>query len=221
MRYLVHFSKSGPAAYISHLDIMRTMQRAVRRSGIPARYSQGFNPHPVLSFAAASPVGITSDAQYMDLALDEDADSTKLTLALMKALPQDLMLMRARCVPDAYPKLMAQVHSSEYRIVFDAPGLNDDELLDDFLAQGEILMEKRGKGGVRTVNIRPWILDARVREGKLQAHLAAGSQNNLNPMLFMRAYARFAEASAAGLCHQTQLWAQKNGEKQDLLELDL
>ena len=86
MRYLAQFRKTGAAVYVSHLDLMRTMQRALRRANVPMCYSNGFNPHPILSFAMASPVGMASHAEYMDVKVEDGADALEITRALIAAL---------------------------------------------------------------------------------------------------------------------------------------
>ena len=65
----IKFCKYGSMKYIGHLDIMRYFQKAIRRSGLPIKYSEGFNPHQIMSFAAPLGVGITSDGEYMDIEL--------------------------------------------------------------------------------------------------------------------------------------------------------
>ena len=72
MRYLIKFSKGEGIKFISHLDLMRTIQRIIRRSGVPIEYSKGFNPHMALSLAQPLSVGVYSDGEYMDIVLTEE-----------------------------------------------------------------------------------------------------------------------------------------------------
>ena len=69
MKYRVKFSKNGPVRFVGHLDMMRYFQKAIRRAGLPIKYSEGFNPHQIMSFAAPLGVGVTSDGEYMDIEL--------------------------------------------------------------------------------------------------------------------------------------------------------
>lgn len=68
------FTKGSEVKYISHLDLMRVFQRALRRASIPISYSSGFNPHQEISFAAPLSLGVTSNAEYVDLKLTEPMD---------------------------------------------------------------------------------------------------------------------------------------------------
>ena len=72
MRVRIRFEKTGIMRYVGHLDLMRFFQKAVKRSGLPIRYSEGFNPHQIMSFASPLGVGITSDGEYMDLTLSAE-----------------------------------------------------------------------------------------------------------------------------------------------------
>ena len=74
MRLVVKYTKGEKVKYISHLDFMRLVQRALRRAEIPVAYSKGFNPHPRLSFASALAVGTTSDGEYLDIILEKEMD---------------------------------------------------------------------------------------------------------------------------------------------------
>ena len=71
MRIIARFEKGEAVRFVSHLDIQRTFQRAFRRANIPLAYSQGFNPHPQLSFATALSLGYTSEAEWFDVKLAE------------------------------------------------------------------------------------------------------------------------------------------------------
>ena len=83
----LRFSKKGRAVYISHLDLMRTMQRAFMRAGYALRYSEGFNPHPVISILLPLGVGASSECELMDFQLTEEADLSALPTRLTAALP--------------------------------------------------------------------------------------------------------------------------------------
>ena len=74
MRVRLKFFKYGTMKYIGHLDMLRYFQKAFRRAHVPMKYSEGFNPHPVMSFAAPLGVGITSEGEYLDIETDKDVD---------------------------------------------------------------------------------------------------------------------------------------------------
>ena len=78
MRILLEYTRGERVKYISHLDLMRAMQRAVRRAELSIAFSQGFNPHPIMAFASALPVGTTSEREYMDILLTKPVSLSEL-----------------------------------------------------------------------------------------------------------------------------------------------
>ena len=92
MRMFVVFEKGERLRHIGHLDIMRTMQRALRRSGLPVSYSKGFNPHILLGFASALSVGAVGQNELMEVTLDQEVTSDEFNELLSKALPEDITL---------------------------------------------------------------------------------------------------------------------------------
>ena len=89
MRMLAVYHKGPSLAFISHLDVQRTLQRAMRRAGIPLAFSQGFNPHPKLSFASALATGQTSDAEWFEAELSEDVEPEAFVSRVNGVLPPD------------------------------------------------------------------------------------------------------------------------------------
>ena len=91
----LRFEKTGRAIYISHLDLMHTMQRAFSRAGYALKYSEGFNPHPQISIALPLSVGAASLCEIMDFRLKEDPDLTELPRKLTAALPEGIEVLEA------------------------------------------------------------------------------------------------------------------------------
>ena len=219
MRYLAQFRKTGAAVYVSHLDLMRTMQRALRRANVPMCYSNGFNPHPILSFAMASPVGMASHAEYMDVKVEDGADALEITRALIAALPEGLSIVRSRMAEDDYPALMSRVALCDAAITFlNVP--DAEEKWKAFYAQPEVLTEKHSNKGVRTVDIKPMILTAGMRGDVLSVRLRAGSAANLSPTLLAQSFCAYCGGDAQFRCLQRALWAGDETHPVDLLELD-
>ena len=220
MRLLVQFRKTGTAAYISHLDLMRSMQRAMRRAQIPMRYSQGFNPHPLLAFAMASPVGMSSHAEYMDVRVEDWADLETMTAALRRSLPDGIAIVRTRLAEDGYPTLMSRVAVCE--AVLDFPNAEDlGPLWERFMQQDEIVIDKHSKKGMRKVDIRPMILESRREsESEIAVRVKAGSAENLNPVLLAEAFCSFAGIAPVFYCLQRALWGGNTEELRDLFDLD-
>ena len=113
------FEKSQRLRHVGHLDIMRAMQRALRRSGLPVSYSQGFNPHILLTFASALSVGVVGKRELMDVTLDEDVTPEDFLAVMNRALPPEMQLLSARVLEDRHPALMAMVSAARYDILID------------------------------------------------------------------------------------------------------
>lgn len=110
------YEKVGPARFISHLDLLRTFGRAARRAGLPLAFTQGFNPHPKITFAAPLAVGISGEAEFADLELTEKIPAPFVARALSDALPEGLRVLEVRQLKGAGPALMAMVRSASYRV---------------------------------------------------------------------------------------------------------
>nr|WP_162990886.1 TIGR03936 family radical SAM-associated protein [Maliibacterium massiliense] len=221
MRFLAQFQKTGGAQFVSHLDLMRAMQRALRRADVPVRFSKGFNPHPVMAFAQASPVGVESFAEYVDVALAKDCDADTLVRALNGALPPVLKASRGVCVQDGYPALMARVARAAYTVRLEGDARQNVAKWRAFFAQDEILAQKKGKAGVKTIDIKPMVFAQDMGEdGALCLILAAGSGGNLSPMLLLGALGGFLGAPVEARVTLEDVWALKDGAKTDLFSLE-
>src|SRR4030065_776459 len=90
------FCKRAEYKFLSHLDILRLMTRALSRSGIIVKYDKGFNPKPKISFSNPIPLGVESLAEYCDLVLEDDIDTNDFTARVNKALPEQLKIITAK-----------------------------------------------------------------------------------------------------------------------------
>lgn len=176
------FSKTGRAKYISHLDLTRAMTRVVRRAGIPLWYTEGFNRHPYLTFAAPLSLGYEGMRETMDIRLEEDIPYHQLVQRLNNALPEGLQALSAA---EAVAK-PGELAAGTWKLTFDCPAEPIQALLD----QPEILVEKRTKKkAMKTVDIRPAFANAvveAVEEGTVvTVTLPCSSAETVNPGLFL------------------------------------
>lgn len=189
----LNFSKTGRAIYISHLDINRMMTRAVRRAKLPMWYTEGFNPHPYLTFALPLSLGQSSDCEYMDIRIEGDITDEEIMNRLNAVLPEGVKILSVSApVYDA-----KEIEKALYfvKLVFkDAETSKGFAERAQTLAEGEeLLAEKRGKKGHRKVmkqiNLIDFIYDMKFSTAdnivNLQCVLAAGNTNNLNPTLLV------------------------------------
>ncbi len=150
----LRFEKTGRAVYISHLDLMATMQRAFSRAGLELKYSEGFNPHPLISILLPLSVGTASVCELMDFRLKEDTDLRTLPARLTAVLPEGIR------VTEAYP---AEQKSARLkwldvtgRLEYDH-GAPAPEELQAFFSREELVIEKKTKRGLGQSDIRPAI----------------------------------------------------------------
>ena len=164
----IQFQKSGYARYLSHLDIVRNFERACRRARIPLVYSQGFNPHPRMSFGPPLALGYSSEAEFLDIEI-EAAYEEDLIACLNPYLPQGLQILQYREIREKSPSLAHSITASEYEVDLPEHGLSDaafNEALQNLLQRDEIQVTRRVKGKMRRVNIRPYI-DRISRENRI------------------------------------------------------
>jgi len=115
-RLRVRFSRGEKVKFISHLDIMRLWQRALHRAGIPLAYSEGFNPRPRISLAAPLAVGVTSEAELMDIFCTGWVSPHFFTAAVSQQLPPGIKMLQVSPIALTLPSLQAQVRHAEYSV---------------------------------------------------------------------------------------------------------
>lgn len=162
MRMMVVFEKGASLRFIGHLDLMRTMQRALRRSGLPIKYSSGFNPHIRLSFAQPLGVGVIGLKELMEVPLAEDVTPKAFMDAMNAVLPGLLRIRACRALDDRFPTLMSLVGGSRYLLRF---GNNEDGrktlgALQGFMALREYVTVRKTKSGEAPSDIRPFVVSA-------------------------------------------------------------
>lgn len=190
------FEKSGRAVFISHLDLLRTMQRAIKRSRLPVWYSQGFNPRIYLNFPLALSLGVVGRREFMDFAVTEAVDCEKARDALNAAMPEGLKILSV-ALPVHENK---EIGFADYRIEFWGGEPRESlSALEKMLSAETIEIDKhsKSKGTVR-VDIKPHlnILGTELAEGALMVavRLPAGLSLNINSGVFVDAF-----TSASGI----------------------
>lgn len=191
-RYVIKFSKGYGIKFISHLDLMRTFQRAIRRGNLPISYSMGFNPHAEFSFATPLSVGTWSIGEYMDINLEQNMDEKDIIDIMNSNLSPHIIIIDAKQIDDKTQSLMSMVYGALWEVTLVGhKGLNSN-IIKKFLKQPEIKVQKQGKRGTRLVDIKPMILNFKNiedngEEFKFRLKSLAGSKNNLNPDLVVKA----------------------------------
>ena len=115
-RLRIKFSRGDEVKYISHLDLMRFWERALRRAEIPLAYSEGFSPHPRISLAAPLPVGTTSEGELMDVFLQRRTSPYFFMREMGQQLPSGIDISEMKEVPLRAPSLQSQLRYAEYHV---------------------------------------------------------------------------------------------------------
>lgn len=142
------YSKTGNLKYISHLDVLRFIQRAVKRAGINAKYSEGFNPHMKTSFGFPLSLGTESVGEYFEIELNEDVSPDDFVKRMNAVMPKEMQILKSS-YSDESQSLMARSAYAEYIIGIESEDLNMDKLNDllaEMLENGVVyLREKKNK----------------------------------------------------------------------------
>lgn len=165
MRYLIKYTKESEIKFIAHLDLMRTIQKIIRRSGLPATYSKGFNPHLNLSIAQPLSVGVYSSGEYMDLPLGEEVDTQEILDKLNSKSAAGIRFIECTKIVDVenekkLPQAMALIDACSYRIKIKYNNTDNlDEELKAMLEESEWKTIKKSKKGEREVDIKALVYD--------------------------------------------------------------
>lgn len=182
------FSKTDRCKYISHLDINRCISRALARAGIPLWFTEGFNPHPYMSFSLPLSLGVESLCESVDIRLTGDISNEEIKRKMNEMLPTGIRIVD---VLDDF-RDSSEIAFSDY--VYKIEFKDNEKALDKIdalLSSDEILAEKKAKKGKRRIvketNLKPFIdkynISIRDNEIVLNIRLAAGPEKNLNPTL--------------------------------------
>lgn len=194
--YILKYSRDERVRYISHLDFIRTFHRAVRRTDLQMSFSQGFNPHPVMTVAMPLSVGITSSCEYIKIGFDGDYSCEEIKDKLNDAFPPGFRI-EAVVMADGkkydFAKLTRAVYSVEVECN-DTSKFNTEE----FMKNPRLEVMKKSKSGIKEADIRPYIfeLSAEIKDKTkmvLKMCVAAGNDYNLKPDTVIDAMEKYTE----------------------------
>lgn len=185
------FKKDGLAVYISHLDMNRCMTRAVRRAQIPLWYTEGFNPHPYMTFLMPLPLGQVGLREPLDIRIEDDMSFKEIKNRLNAVMPEGIEIVdvaKPVCKPNEIAAAQYEadvIFASEEEAAAFADGAAK------IIASGVLNAEKRSKKGIKTVNlcelVRSFEIKANGGAAGVKAVLAAGNTVNLNAELLLNA----------------------------------
>ena len=174
MKLRFQITKEKEIRFISHLEYVRTIGRAIRRAKLPAAYSQGFNPHMKYSLASALGVGVVSYAEFVELELTEPMNPLEAAEAFKKALPRGIRVLAVDAVETNAPALMSVARGAEYRVT--VPWTGDvADAVEDFNRADSVYFEKqapKAKEKVKRIDVKFYIPEISVvqRETETELH---------------------------------------------------
>ncbi len=178
-RIRLRYRLGGNERFLSHHDMMRLWDRALRRSGLPLRMTEGFNVRPRMSFALARGVGIASESEWLEFELADWVDPDTVYDRLAGALPSGIAIRELKVVP---PDFRAIVTETVYRVDLPEPPPPDlERRIEDFLARDEAVVERGGEKRPRRVDIRPMIRSVSFRGEGLEMVTACRDSGAARP----------------------------------------
>ena len=181
--YRVRFTKTGKLRFLSHHDLMRLFERALRRSGLPLRMTEGFNPHPILGFPTALGLGIESLDEVMEFELTAWIAPVKIEADLGSQLPEGVKLVRVE--PFARRDRSA-IEFVEYEAAF-PPGIDLLQGAKDFMARAETWIERKSDKGSKKVELRRYVIAIEVEPGRALLRIRVTDQGTAKPEEVLRA----------------------------------
>jgi len=184
-RIRVWFRKGERVRYISHLDVLRNWERAIRRAELPLAYSQGFTPHPKLAFASPLPMGFSSEAELMDVTLDERVALAEFEVRLSAQVTDDFAILRIQEVPAATAGPQASMLWADYEAIVAVDYAVAEPAVRAFLAEeSRLWTEERGER-TRAYDLRKacaWLRASPVEGGtKFEMRLQADQDLTARP----------------------------------------
>lgn len=235
MKVRIKFSKTGCMKFIGHLDIMRYFQKAIKRANIDIKYSEGYNPHQVMSFAAPLGVGLTSEGEYLDIELNSSIPSKQAVAALNETMVEGMEILEFSYLPDTAKNAMSSICAGEYYLYlkdgFISETFSSQQSLEiafnRFMEQDEIIVTKETKKGEATFDLKPHIYGWDVIQHEefgitLNLILATGSETNIKPEFVLANFYKFLEIEEVFTnyqIHRVDLYTFMDGEYVSLGDL--
>ena len=184
--------------FIGHLDIMRYFQKVMRRADVDIRYSEGFSPHQIMSFAAPLGVGLTGSGEYLDIEVLSTDSSAEMVRRMNETMVEGMQVLSYKLLPDEAVNAMSLVAACDYTVRLRAGyaeklGMSDAEFMNglvSYIDNGNLEIVKKTKKGERLVDLKPLIYEYKVTEDGegIFLKLSSGSANNIKPELVLEAY---------------------------------
>lgn len=217
----IRWGKQPRMRYLSHLDNIRMIERAIRRARLPVAYSQGFHPTMKLSFGPPLPLGFTSDSEYAEITLSSNLTPAMID-SLQTALPEGMIIPAAAAVLKKNVSLSAALNRAMYTIDRSLLG-DEDQLrgkLNEIMATDRIEIERTGKNKTKIVDIRRAIYDLTVDGDKLCMTLGVGEGGYVRPTEILKLIDSEGDLLGLSFClHRAELYRWNDNRRIEGMEL--
>lgn len=193
MKIRIKFSKTGCVKFLGHLDVMHYFQKAMRRAKVDIKYSEGFSPHQIMSFASPLSLGHTTEGDYLDIEVNSSDSSEIMIKKLNDVMVEGFEVLSFKQLPDDSKTAMSLVAACDYEVSFrdeyrPLEYENFKRDFSEFILRPEINVVKQTKKSEKLINIKPLIYNTGFRGDAVFMQLASGSIDNLKPELVMKAF---------------------------------
>lgn len=198
-KYRICYAQGDEVRFISHLDFLRTIVRTFRRSGLPVKYSEGFNPHMVMTIGLPLSVGTTSVCDCLEVELTREIDVFETIERINKCAPRGIKILGIKKSEGLKP--MYEIDSAYYMAEFKADKNID---ISEYINAPCVMIEKKSKRKINEVNIKDFIRNIElVKEENcrytLKLHLNAGNTSNLKPELVLKSMEKFYDTKISDM----------------------
>ncbi len=196
LKIRIKFAKTGIMKYIGHLDLMRFFQKLLRRAEIDLKFSGGFSPHPIMSFASPLGVGLTSNGEYVDIEVNSMIPSDIMMDKLNAVTTEGVRILSCNLLPDDTKAAMSSVAAADYEVGFrytmPFPKEEMAARLEAFQKQEQILITKKTKKSEQEMDLAPFIYDLKFTEQEtVWMKVSSGSVVNIRPEMVLEAFYAF------------------------------
>lgn len=224
------YAKEVDAKFIGHLDLARVFERAMRRAELPIAFSEGFNPHPKISFGSALALGTTSMCEYVDIELAQPMPVQGFIALLQPQLPKGITLLEGKEISRQAKPLMAVLNWLTYEIkvplLLPVSQEKTDDVIGRFLAEDTLLYARYSKKGRQEKNLRPFIgsLTGKVNGDWLELTMelritAQGTAKPVELVAMLRAFGELPLDVEATRVHRTGIYIKDGMEIKSPLEI--
>lgn len=228
MKIRIKFAKYGTMKFIGHLDMMRFFQKAIRRADIDIKYSEGFSPHQIMSFAAPLGVGIESRGEYMDIEVLSMTSTEDMQKALNQVMVEGVEVLSVTILPDHAKNAMSSVAAASYSLRMKEGNFPIEDLegkIQGFCSQDTITYTKETKKSTVELDLKEGIYELRSEpDGALYMLVNASSSGNIKPTMVLEKFCEYAGVELPATAYQvtrleTYTESANEGEKKKLIPL--